>query len=315
MNRDFDELRGRLADALAEHMGVPLAAVEDAVEYAMDGWAVTRKDYPHRDDHPLAEPRFGHTIVATLPFVPETDAEAAKREAWAAAQHWAAVSWIPGFDPAIAAAGGYTDEDDPGPPPERIGANQLLGQGLWWRARDESGSGTVAVRLEDMTHDHRMGLLGFLRRNAAKYKMREDWHFAATPGPNGDMAQLAFEQECDRQWATPADQWIEDQPLVRALVYWTTPVAESPLTYQGMETAPHDGTVIMVRWVGAPEYGEIRAAWSRRYEDWLTVDGDGNVDPYVGGFDDREEPIEWRPLRDDEAPPFEPESEDDPDDH
>lgn len=304
MNRDLDELRTHLADRLAPLLDawVSEPVVRAAINEATADWAVTRKNYPHRDDHPLSEPRFGHKLVATLPFVPETDDERADREAYYEAFFW---------------------EPDDGPPPQRVSIDQLLRQDTWWRMRiDRPGSmrdlpgepmPTAPVRLEEMSHDHRLALLALLRRNAEKYKLQADWALARVHGPDGDMASDAFERECDEQWNTPDAEWIEEQPLVQALVHWTTPYAESPLTYQGMETAPHDGTVIMVRWVGAPEYGEIRAAWSRRYEDWLTMDGDGNVDPYVGGFDDKEEPIEWRPLRDDEAPPFEPESEDDPD--
>ena len=64
---------------------------------------------------------------------------------------------------------------------------------------DEGRVPTVAIRLEDMTHDHRLALLAFLRRNAPAYKTREDWYYASVPGPSGEMAQAAFQAECDRQ--------------------------------------------------------------------------------------------------------------------
>lgn len=286
MSDSLDELRADLARALAVHLAVicvksnpvPTLDLVEAVNRATEDWRVSRKDYPHRDDHPLSEVRYGHALTATLPFKPETEAETVDREAWESARSWAARAWMIDFDPAAAARGDYTNtDDDPGPPPERVGANQLIQQGLWWRMRESRNpedKTTVAVRVADMDHDHRLSLLGFLRRNAKAYKEREDWAYASGPQPSGDMACDAFEAECDRQWSMGAHEWLEDQPLICTLVYWTTPYGEAPLTWRPMDEAPHDGTTIAVRW---PDSGPLdepdRAYWLAPHYAWCLEHG------------------------------------------
>jgi hypothetical protein len=295
--KPLDELVDGLAESLhgtfAEILGagtVPRALVEQAVLRATEGWSVARKDYPHRDDHPLAESRYGHQLIAALPFVPETDAEREDREAWIAAQLWAMdarrYSWDP-QDP------GW-DDDTLDPPPQRVGAGQLLQQGIWWRMRtsEEEFAPTVPIRIEHMGHEHRLALLAFLRRNAPRYKLRADWAMASGPHPSGDMACDAFDDACDELWGTPDAEWIEDQPLVRALVYWTTPYAESPLTWRPINEAPRDGTHIMVRFSGSDDEA---LAYCDEYGEWASV-------YYRCAFSDS--PWEWRELRDDEATPF-----------
>lgn len=304
MTTQLETFRAELADAIAHH----LAAIKkqsnpthdldllQAVKRATKGWTVTRINYPNRDQHPLEDHTYGHRLRVTLPFMPETIAEEAERLAHAAAHTWAACSHVPGFDPADAAAGVYDNtEDDPGPPPQYVGVNTLLGQGLWWRARVSKESPTTEpIRIADMTHEHRLALLTWLRGRAKRYKEREDWHYAATPGLSGDMATAAFEAECDRQWDTPADEWLEAQPLVRVLVYWTTPYGEAPLTWRPMSEAPHRTSPnIMARWaepIGDDELVEVY--WSDLHYAWCAASGNGQ--PLVDDL------TEWRELRDDE---------------
>lgn len=306
MSKHLDELVDGLAESLhgtfAEILGagtVPRALIEQAVLRATEGWSVHRKDYPHTEDHPLAEVHYGHQLIAALPFVPETDTEREDREAWMAAQRWARkASWY-SWDPQDP---GW-DDNELGPPPQRVGAAQLLKQGIWWRTRtsEDEFAPTVPIRIEHMDHEHRLALLAFLRRNAPRYKLRADWAMAGGPRPDGDMACDAFEDACNEQWNTPATEWIEDQSLVQALVYWTTPYAESPLTWRPMNEAPLDGTVIMARWADAlsdaPEHQFVKVYWSSHLWDWLADEGTG-VYPLT------DELVEWRELRDDEATPF-----------
>ena len=297
----LDILAGRLSEYLigADHY-LPDALVRDALAAVTADWRVVRKDYPNTDQHPLESDRYGHELIATGPFVPETDEETAEREAWEAARSWAWRAHQFSWDPQDL---GYDDGECPAPP-ERVGASQLLDQGLWWRARtstDSDNRATEAIRLEDMTHDHRLALLGFLRRNAPRYKLRADWSYVSVPGPQGDMATLAFEEECSRQWETSAAEWIEDQPLVQALVYWTTPYGESPLTWRPMEEAPRDGTVIAARWENAGPLDEPERVYWTRTMGWYLVDSDSPHDEADIGFDG------WRELRNDEQPtPIEP---------
>lgn len=322
--KPLDELIATLADdiftALADVYGSDFArqrmmdveGIERAVRIAVAAWIVERKDTPHRGGHP--EQGYGHYVKATLPWVAETDTERTEREAREAARSWAWKASLTSWDRED--PGYYGDEV--GPPPARVGIYHLLQQGLWWRMRapdaadlDDGGRvPTVAIRLEDMTHGHRLGLLGFLRQRAEQFKLRKDWHYASVPGPNGEMAQDAFEAECDRQWNTPAAEWIENQPLVRALVYWTTPYAESPLTWRPMNEAPRGipPTPVMVRYshpdgeqtavvIDSVQYGWVRVPG---YEPLMVPDGTGLGEDYAC-------PTEWRALREEEKPALAPE--------
>jgi hypothetical protein len=314
-NESRDELLDTLTAALAVQLVDAECAPRDAdlraaLDAATADWSVTRKDYPNTDQHPLEDDSYGHRLVLTGPFVPESDEETAERTAWEAARSWAWRAHQFSYDPQDL---GYDDGECP-PPPERVGATQLLNQGIWWRMRTERDpvdkfTSTEAIRLEDMTHDHRLALLAFLRRNAPRYKMRADWAMTSGPQPSGDAACDAFEAACDQQWETSAAEWIEDQPLVQALAYWTTPVAESPLTWRPMEEAPHDGTVIAARWENARPLDEPERIYWARSGGWYLMDRDGPLDDESAevGFDG------WRELRDDELPtpvePFDPDGE------
>jgi hypothetical protein len=302
-----EEFITTLADALAPHIyagdAPDLDHLRAALRTVTEEWAVDRKDTQDRDDRAPTPPRYGHELVVTGPFVPETDQEIADREARAAARSWANQARLFSYDPQDL---GWDLGGCP-PPPERVGVSQLLDQGLWWRARmNIDSTETTAIRLEDMTHSHRLALLAFLRRNAKTYKLREDWSYASILGPSGEMAADAFEAECDRQWETPAAEWLESRPLIKALVYWTTPVAESPLTWRPMNEAPHTGT-IMARWVtplsDAPEHQEIEVHWLDYA--WCAVGGTGPLTDELAEWRELPTPVTdtdqaWRPM--DEAP-------------
>lgn len=185
-----------------------------------------------------------------------------------------------------------------GPPPPGVGILSLLEQAEWWRMRDPSADpGTrpapaVPIRLEDMDHTHRLGLLGFLRDRAEHFKARADWRMAAGPGPSGDAACDAFDAACDEQWGTSAAEWLERQPLVRALVSWTTPHAESPLTWQPIGCEPEQ-TPLLVRFTADSDEEPTEAMWTRTYG-WTCLD-------YVPLDTD---PVEWRLPDDDKGRRF-----------
>ncbi len=290
-----DEFLAGLAQALDTHLADDVRPSRHqlwaALYTATQSWVIKREDAQAVvavHDRSSTPPRYGHKLVATGPFIPETDTEIADREARAAARSWAHHARLFSYDPQDP---GDDDGECP-PPPARVGVSQLLDQGLWWRARageDPDDRTTQAIRLADMTHDHRLALLGFLRKRAGTYKLREDWVYVSTPGPQGEMAADAFEAECDRQWETPAAEWLETRPLIQALVYWTTPVAESPLTWRPMDEAARRGTII-ARWTDGSEQETYWSAW---HHTWCLVGGSG----VPGG-----EPVQWRELRDDERP-------------
>ena len=292
----FTALRDTHGPSFSRQRNIAVGDIESAVYAAIADWKVERKDTPHRDGHP--EQGYGHYVKATLPWVAETDTERTEREAREVARSWAWKASLTSWDRED--PGYYGDEV--GPPPARVGIYHLLQQGLWWRMRapdaadpDDGGRvPTVAIRLEDMTHFHRLSLLGFLRQRAEQFKLREDWHYASMPGPNGEMAQDAFETECDRQWNTPAAEWIENQPLARALVHWTTPYAESPLTWRPTsEVTGRPGFTAVVR---CTDGTELVAFWNP--EEWVWERGEDSMPLDALNL----EPVEWRALRDEERP-------------
>jgi hypothetical protein len=288
----LQELRRDLKLALAARLAIDPELIDDAVYEATLGWHADRVTTPECGIYPLAEQEYGHYLRVLTDWVPETAVERTERETRMLARHWAWEAHAYTLD----LERGEELDDEPGPPPERVNVNELLEQNIWWRmriSRDPDDKTTLPIRLADMAHDHRLALLDFLRQRAPHYKMREDWAFAARPGPSGDMAQLAFEEECDRQWNTPSAKWLEDQPLIRALVYWTTPYAESPVTWHPMDEAPRDsGTLIMVRWAELEDLGEIPARWIGRTYHWSVEGG-------TGSFSD-DAFTAWRELRPDE---------------
>jgi hypothetical protein len=284
-NDPRDELRLgmglEIRDQLMDHPEITGEKIRDIVDAIIKGWSVTRKDYPNIDQHPLEDDSHGHRLVLTGPFVPETDEERIERELWYEAYSWSA---------------------DDGPPPVRVGVRQLLRQDTWWRMnatpeRQEGDNRTVAIRVEDMTHDHRLALLAWLRSKARNLHASVFTELRGAP----DDVWSSHERQSPREW-------LEEQELIQALVHWTTPVAESPLTWRPMNEAPSGAqAVIVVRYQG-PD-GELTAQVTPSLPyGWVTFP---DYDPLMvsdglGGFD-YADPTGWRELRDDELPkPVEP---------
>jgi hypothetical protein len=279
MSKHLDQLRSDLASALADEIGMPLVAVEAAVATVTADWKVTRKDYPNSNDHPLADVRYGHKLVVTLPFVPETDGERAEREL-----RTEAFFWCP----------------EKGAPPERVRILQLLRQDEWWRAnathdRGDGVSSTVAVRVEDMTHDHRLALLEWLRARARRF------HAAAFT----ELGNAPDDVWSSHERHEPSE-WLEEHELVQALVRWTTPYGEAPLTWRPATEHPDDGINVMARrtgfgpdeplvkvyWSGEPL---VKVYWSGYHHRWCAVG-------VPAGVIEAGDLAEWRELRDDEKP-------------
>jgi hypothetical protein len=103
-----------------------------------------------------------------------------------------------------------------GPPPRRVPITRLLEQRTWWRPRDAD-----PIRLVDMEPSHRHHLLGFLRRNAARYKSAAEWNMfgmmSGPMGPSGDMATDAVEGIMDELIDQRPEVWIDQQPLAKRL--------------------------------------------------------------------------------------------------
>jgi hypothetical protein len=268
-----ESLHAALTEITGQRSAIPDQLIEQAVNRVIEDWRVTRVDTPNADEYPLRPEPHGHYLKVTLPHVPETDDERTEREL-----RWEAYLW---------------DADD-GPPPERVGVRQLLRQDTWWRmtAPDRPGATgnrgvrlpTIPVRIEDMTHDHRVSLLAWLRQRAER--LHSD-AFGELWGAPDDV--WAFHERQDPR------EWLEENELVQALVHWTTPYGEAPLTWRPMNEAPRDGTDVMVRW---PDGGDLdepdRAFWSQAGYCWYLRGGTGTFQDAAFAA--------WRELRDDEKP-------------
>ena len=83
-----------------------------------------------------------------------------------------------------------------------------------WKSRN----GPIAV--EDMSDDHIKNALALLK-HIGYVSPRTVSFYASTPGPRGEMAQCAFEAECDYVLDAPTTDWIdifEDELAKRAEV-------------------------------------------------------------------------------------------------
>lgn len=262
MTTSDHNLRAELVSSLAHELGLPLRAVEEAVNTVTADWTVTRKNYPTGNENPLAELRYGHRLVIELPFVPESDAKRTERELRMEAYFWS---------------------PEKGAPPEHVGVRQLLRQGEWWcaNATPDRGDGvrrTVTIRVEDMTHDHRLGLLDWLRTRA--HELHASAFSELGNAPDDVWLSHAYHDSAE---------WLEGQELVQALVRWTTPYAESLLTWRPMSEAPFiHGASLMAR--SKYNRSEIIVSWNDTEGWWEGADGFVYID----------EAVEWRELRDDE---------------
>jgi hypothetical protein len=294
------ELSAALGDALNAKTDSRRAMIADAVAKVTEGWSVKRNTDYLRDSQGLVNGANVHREVdgdavegayfdIRTTWTPLEAQEVAERAEIVAARRWA-------FEASFYDDDQIDQVDELGPPPARVGISDLLKQSHWWRARIQSDNpATEPIRLADMTHSHRLALLDFLRRRAEQLKLREDWSYASTSGPSGDMARDAFEAECERQWDTPDVEWLEDQPLVRALVRWTTPWGESPLTWQPMESAPSDREIVVRHPLSEDE--EIHLQFV--YQEWCRIHDNGSLSLPPLWF--AKSGVEWRELRPEEG--------------
>lgn len=133
---------------------------------------------------------------------------------------------------------------------------------------------------------HRLALLDFLRKRAHNLHLSASLHLFGAP----DDVVLSRERQDPREC-------LEERKLVQALVHWTTPYAESPITWRPMREAPRDGTEIVVRLFDDDDPDEPDRAWWSRTEYCWHLSG-GSAAFADDAF------TEWRELRDDEATPF-----------
>lgn len=276
-NDAIAELRNALTEGIYTHLvtayGDEFAAgitaeIRCAVEAVTGEWDVYSKYTPTGDGHPLAEGgghcgnSFGHYVVAALPWVSETDDETSAREARLAAHLWGA-------------------ED--GPPLPGVRMTQLLRQSAWWRYRVDGR--LIPVRIEHMTHEHRLGVLGWLRDHAHGLHASAGLELFDAPD---DVIRFHDAQ--------PPSEWLEEHELAQALAYWTTPYGESPLTWRPMHEAPWDRPVIVRDTADGTE------AWARVfYSEWCLL---GEVGEPLNPPEWFHTPgVQWREPREDEQPP------------
>jgi hypothetical protein len=266
--RPIDTFRHELTSALVEQLHEARSPVEhevikSVVRRITNGWTVT----VHHSASPEDSDVMGYNLGLCLPWRRESDEEAAARQA-----RWEAMMW----------------DSEAGPPPPGVSMSQLLRQDIWWQMRDAppwEGGKLVPVRIEDMDHNHRLNLLEWLRTRSEQLHSSLAGELLGAP----DDVWASYEAE-------DPYEWIEEQELIQALVRWTTPYAESPLTWRPMAEAPKDGTVIVVRWADAgPLDMSDRIYWSRGGHGWYFGDG-GSSQIYEDEFSG------WRELRDDEKP-------------
>ena len=64
------------------------------------------------------------------------------------------------------------------------------------------------VRICDMEDDHLINTVRMLQRNGEARRINNSVYYATCMGPNGEMAQLAFEQECDQMWDATFESYV-----------------------------------------------------------------------------------------------------------
>lgn len=214
----------KIADAIIEH------------------WRVSRRETDVRDDGS----REFQLDVMTPPR-PETDEERVRREERLAAYRWAGESTPSLFEDEVYHAyhcPGPTPAGSPdaGPPPQRTSLLDLLAQRTCWMTRavetvSDDGASTwhrEPVRVDDVDHNHRLNLLGWLWRRAERLKLRDELRLlnaiSGSLGPRGDAACDAADHEIHILRTESLTSWFERQPLVLELRYRTTPLGESPAT-------------------------------------------------------------------------------------
>lgn len=97
----------------------------------------------------------------------------------------------------------YRCDHESVPPPPSVTTRDLLTQRTWWITGDKS-----AVRLVDMSPEHRVNLLAYLRGRADQYQLAE-WTSGLFDG--------APDEVTDQAAAEDAQHWLGRQELVRGL--------------------------------------------------------------------------------------------------
>ena len=75
--------------------------------------------------------------------------------------------------------------------------NELYKMGCWVTANHS------VIPVEDLSDRHLMNIYRFMYRHAERKHSETISFYASTPGPRGEMAQVAFDQECD--WVFDSD--------------------------------------------------------------------------------------------------------------
>ena len=89
---------------------------------------------------------------------------------------------------------------------------QLHKRGIWV---DSEGNETPIAKLES---SHLVNIAKMLVRKAKLQKQQNDNFYCFCPEPNGDMAQIAFEQECDMVWDTEFDDYLVRNPVWKFII-------------------------------------------------------------------------------------------------
>jgi hypothetical protein len=251
--RPIDRFRQLLTDSIAEQLRrldplhpVSHTLLRTVIRQVTDNWQVDQHDSSSEDSVRLGHD--GFALRVTTPWQSYSEEELDARDA-----RLFALVWNP--------------ED--GPPPPGVSILQLLRQDTWWltRAPDRPGSSGYCgvrlplgpIRVEDMTHEHRMSTLAWLRRRADKLHSDAAVHLHGAP----DEVWASYDAELP-------EEWLEEQPLIQALVRWTTPYAESPLTWKPILDIPYR----QFEWVAVKSRDDSEGiyilrwdSWSRRWED------------------------------------------------
>lgn len=256
------EFRRDVALTLVSVLGIDPERAKDAAWAVTHNWRVERINTPNKDHHSLAEVPYGHYLRISTDWQPETLGETTEREARHEARMW-----------------GLSHDDDQ-PPPPRTRILDLLDQDIWWLARVDGRA--TSMRLADMGFDHKVSLLAWLRARASRFHGQLGTWLGDAP----DDVWASWSRE-------DSAEWLEDQPLIKALVWHTTPVGCAPLTWQPLREAPA-GRLAIVRRGGRDEQ-----AWAVRLDgEWWQIDAQGYTRIPPTWF--REPDNEWRPPWDED---------------
>ena len=66
------------------------------------------------------------------------------------------------------------------------------------------------LRICDMGDGHLISTIAMLQRAAEAKRIYNSVYYATCTGPTGDMASLAFDQECEGIWDSEWEDWVPD---------------------------------------------------------------------------------------------------------